>query len=108
MDTIQKVLVKAGRKDLAQEYYLKVAEEYLKYKVSGIGYELYAKGLDRISVQCKTISSNAEALAKLVRENANDRKMKKTLKELQKFVNMLNSEMKGISSDITDLEGYKQ
>lgn len=32
MDEIQKVLVKAGRKDLAQKYYKKVAEEDKKAK----------------------------------------------------------------------------
>jgi hypothetical protein len=28
MDSIQKVLVNAGRKDLAQKYYLKIAKEF--------------------------------------------------------------------------------
>ncbi len=72
----------------------------------GIGYELYAKGLDRISVQCNTISIAAKDLAKLVRENAKETKKKKALKELTKWVNVLNKEMEGIESDISNLEGY--
>jgi hypothetical protein len=76
-------------------------------KVAGIGYELYAKGLDRVSVQCNTISDYAKNLAKLVRENATERKKKKVLKNLQKYVNGLNGEMEGIVSDINNLEGYK-
>lgn len=156
MDDIQRTLIRAGRKDLAQEYYQKTAKKYdvvslrnnkkviwnkkpltkseaekmlndlTKAKIpsvdmksieivesksagkkAGIGYELYAKGLDRISSQCNTISDNAKQLAKLVRSNADDRKKKKALKDLQKWVNTLNSEMKGIVSDISNLEGYK-
>ena len=98
MDKIQEVLINAGRKDLAQEYYQKVA---------GVGYELYAKGLDRVSSQCKTISENAKKLAKLIRENATNRKKKKSLKDLKKWVDILNKEMQGITDDINNLEGYK-
>ena len=76
-------------------------------KVAGIGYELYAKGLDRVSAQCNTISDYAKNLAKLVRENATERKKKKVLKDLQKWVDVLNKEMEGIVSDINNLEGYK-
>ena len=99
MDEIQKVLVKAGRKDLAEKYYNKVA---------GVGYELYAKGLDRVVAQCNTISENAKNLAKEVRKN-NDgiNKKKKVIKFMQNFLDSLNKEMKGIVSDIDNLEGYK-
>ena len=96
MDEIQKVLVKAGRKDLVQKYYKKVA---------GIGYELYAKGLDRVSTQCATISDNAKVLAKLVRENADDRKKKNEVSnDTIKNVIILEEHLEtgGISSTIAD------
>lgn len=76
-------------------------------KVAGVGFELYAKGLDRVSAQCNTISDSAKKFAKLVRENATEKKKKKALKDLQKWVDVLNGEMKGIASDINNLEGYK-
>lgn len=76
-------------------------------KVAGIGYELYAKGLDRVSVQCDTINDAAKKFAKLVRDNATEGKKKKALKELQKWVSVLNGEMKGIVEDINNLEGYR-
>ena len=46
MDNIQKVLVKAGRKDLAQKYYLKVAtiEEDKKIKCQKCKFFVRAKG----------------------------------------------------------------
>lgn len=72
-----------------------------------VGYELYAKGLDRVSTQCETISDYAKKLAKLVRENADIRKKNKVLKDLKSYVNVLNLEMRGIESDINSLEGYK-
>jgi hypothetical protein len=44
MDTIQKVLVKAGRKDLAQEYYLKVAAQPKMWlAIVGSAYERWSK-----------------------------------------------------------------
>lgn len=85
----------------------KKVQKRINSKVAGIGFELYAKGLDRVSVQCNTISDYAKKLAKLVRENAIEGKKKKALKDLQKYVNTLNGEMKGIVSDINNLEGYK-
>lgn len=76
-------------------------------KIAGIGYELYAQGLDRISAQCTQISNAAKKLVELVRENATESKKRKALKELQKWVSVLNGEMRGVVEDVNNLEGYK-
>lgn len=39
MDEIQKVLIKAGRKDLAQKYYKKYAAKWIKKVVESPGFE---------------------------------------------------------------------
>ena len=76
-------------------------------KEEGVGYELYAKGLDRITKQCETISSAAANLSKAVRENkVTLTTKKKKLKELEKWIDVLNKEMEGVSSDLSNLEGY--
>lgn len=53
MDTIQKVLIKAGHKDLAQEYYKKVAKSTTKYNFGN--WEFYFDGEGHLEV-----SSNKE------------------------------------------------
>ncbi len=80
-----------------------------KIKEEGVGYELYAKGVDRVSTQCKTISDIASVLAKWVRDgNVSQTRLNKKVKELKQWVDVLNKEMEGIVSDISNLEGYKK
>ena len=79
-----------------------------KFLNEGVGFELYAKGVDRLSSQCNAISDAAKALAKAVRSNAPLNQKKKAVKEVKKWVDTLNGEMRGIVSDIGNLEGYKE
>lgn len=73
----------------------------------GIGYELYAKGIDRVSVQSLNVNKCAIKLASIVRKNASNKTKLKALAELQQWIDCINGEMKGIREDITHLEGYK-
>ena len=78
-----------------------------KELVSGVGYELYAKGADRIAHQTKTIKDLAEKLAKATRDNKSLKVRKKLVKDLEKWLNVSMGELKELKSDVDNLEGYK-
>jgi hypothetical protein len=85
-------------------------KDYLNNKTDiheGVGYELYAKGVDRVSNHCKQIDIHAKTLAKQVRDYSTLDKQKLTLSKLIKWVGMLNLEMKSIKEDLTSVEGYE-
>ena len=73
----------------------------------GVGYELYAKGADRVAIQCKQVVIAATTLASAARANKSLKIKKKALKELQKWLKIIDGEMKGLISDVDNLEGYK-
>ena len=73
----------------------------------GVGYELYAKGADRIAAQCKQVIIYAEKLAEAARQNKSLPIKKKALKELTKWIGSIQGELKGLTSDVNNLEGYK-
>jgi len=77
-----------------------------KYLGEGVGYELYAKGADRIAIQCKQVIIYAEKLADAARQNKSLAIKKKALKELTKWVGSIEGELKGLTSDVNNLEGY--
>lgn len=58
-----------------------------KELVGGVGYELYARGADRIAHQTKTIKDLAEKLAKATRDNKPLKARKKLVKDLEKWFN---------------------
>ena len=74
----------------------------------GIGYELYAKGADRIQSQTVQVNQFAKKLADLVRENAPLSKKKKAIKDLKSWVSTINKELDMLDSDVDNLEGYKK
>jgi len=76
-------------------------------KVAGIGYELYAKGADRIAHQTIEIKKLAEKIAKATRENRSLRTRNKYIKDLEKMLNISIGELNQLKSDANNLEGYK-
>ena len=76
-------------------------------KTAGVGYELYAKGADRIAVQTVEIKKLAEKVAKATRENKSLRTRNKYIRDLEKMLNVSMGELKQLKSDANNLEGYK-
>jgi len=72
----------------------------------GIGFELYSKGADRVSVQAKQLALSAEKLAKLTRGNKPLRDRVKALKELKKWQDSIRMEIIQLEDDIDNLSGY--
>ncbi len=72
----------------------------MKILNEGVGYELYAKGADRVAAQSKQIAIFAEKLAKLTRANKPLKERKKALKELKKWKNSIETEIKYLEDDI--------
>ena len=101
MDLIQKILVKAGRKDLAQKYYKKVAEvdEYEKY------IDDVAKGIDRKIINSKFKKTLGISIKSISEDIQNEK-----LKNIEKFVRDYYEEgksvaqaIKGLYDDLMDL-----
>lgn len=107
-DAQEKLDFEGGLKD--GYAYLKNKNNVVKEEVveEGIGFELYSKGADRIQTQTVQINEFAKKLADLARENAPLTKKKKALKELKKWVDVVNGELKQLDSDVDNLEGYKE
>jgi hypothetical protein len=63
----------------------------------GVGYELYAKGADRLATQSKQIAIYAEKLADAARKNKSLNIKKKALKELDKWMKSMQKDInKGV------------
>ena len=82
-----------------------IASKHVKF--AGIGYELYAKGADRIAHQTIEIKKLAEKVAKATRENRSLRTRNKHIRDLEKMLNVSMGELKLLKSDANNLEGYK-
>jgi len=83
--------------------------KFEKYIINeGIGYELYAKGADRVAIQTKQVKDFAEKIAKATRENKSLKIRKKLLKELQKWMKVMQGEIDNLIDDANNLEGYKE
>jgi len=76
-------------------------------KLAGIGYELYAKGADRIAHQAIEIKKLAEKVAKATRENKPLRTRNRYIRDLEKMLNVSMGELNQLKSDANNLEGYK-
>jgi len=78
-------------------------------KVAGtIGYELYAKGADRVVVQCQRLSDAAEELAKNVRKEDNPKKRKKLFDEVNAWNRSINGEVDMLRHDLnSEFDEYK-
>lgn len=88
----------------------KIARELVsvaKALTGGVGYELYAKGADRVAHQTKVIKSVAEKIAKSARENKSPKSRMKLVKELEKWLEVSQGEVKQLKRDNNILEGYK-
>jgi len=102
-DTMYRLPKGEMMKDKIARELLKVARELS----AGIGYELYAKGADRIAKQTEAIKEAAEKVAKLTRENKSLKIRKKAVKDLEGWINTTVGELKQLKEDIDNLEGYK-
>jgi len=86
----------------------KISKEIKLAAGGSIGYELYAKGLDRIQAQTKQLNIATEKLAKLVRSEDNVSKRKRLLKDVEKWSNFIKDEVDMLKSDVSkDFDGYK-
>ena len=72
----------------------------------GIGFELYSKGADRIAKQTEQVALLAQKFAELTRTNETPLKRKRTLNQLKKWVNGINTELNQLEQDFDNLEGY--
>lgn len=83
----------------------KIAKELI---ADTIGYELYAKGADRIQSQCKQLSDASAKLAQQVRSGDDLKKRNKLLKEVEKWFETIKGEINVLKSDVNKkFDGYK-
>lgn len=70
-----------------------------------IGYELYARGADRIAAQSIQIIESAQKFAVSIRENKVSKATKlKKFKELVKWVKMVNTELELLNVDFNNID----
>jgi hypothetical protein len=83
-----------------------MAERIARDVSGGVGYELYARGADRIAHQTITIKDLAEKVAKATRANKPLKSRQKLIRELEKWLNVSVGELKQLKSDADNLEGF--
>lgn len=78
-------------------------------KVAGVGYELYAKGADRISAQCLQLTNESNKFADSIRNNNRAKStQKKYLNTMKGYVNSILQEIELLEQDLHNLEGYPE
>jgi hypothetical protein len=82
-------------------------KQYVRKFKEGVGYELVAKGSDRIVAQSKQVSIQAIKLADAIRGNQDPRKLRKIIEELKRWHSGILNEIRLLSEDIDNLEGFK-
>lgn len=78
-------------------------------KIAGIGYELYAKGADRISDKCLQLINESNKFANSIRnDNRAKSTQKKYLNTMKSYVNDILQEIELLEQDLNNLEGYSE